>query len=112
MKKSGYIDYIIDSITSLGGIKTRKMFGGYGMYKNGVFFAIISEDIVYFKVDKHNQPDYEMYGSKPFSYEGKNKKVITVSYWQVPPDVFDDHSMLEQWVKKAVFAAQRAKKTE
>jgi DNA transformation protein and related proteins len=110
-KNSGYIEYLLDILSSLGDIKTRKMFGGYGIYKNGVFFAIIVGEMLYFKVDAHNLPDYEKYDSKPFSYEGKNKKTITMSYWEVPADVLEDHSLLELWVRKAVMAAQRAKKS-
>lgn len=85
------------------------MFGGYGFYKDGIFFAIIIDNILYFKVDGQNQSAYETHDSKPFSYEGKNKKMVTMSYWEVPVDILENHEQLPLWVNAAVQAAKRAK---
>ncbi len=80
MLNNQYIDYVLDLLSPLGNIKARKMFGGYGIYKDSIFFAIIIENILYFKVGDGNRSQYESYGSKPFSYEGKAKKMVTMSY--------------------------------
>ena len=106
---SHYIDYVIDLLSQCGNIRARKMFSGYGFYKNGIFFALFSDDVLYFKVDDHNQAEYEAYGSRAFSYENKSKKTITLRYWQVPIDILEDHNNLAVWVDRAVQAAQRAK---
>jgi len=108
-----YVDYLLDTVSSLqlGAIKARKMFGGYGIYLNGIFFAIIIDNILYFKVGDSNRPIYEQYGSKPFSYAGKNNKVIVMSYWQVPADILENREKLTVWVKKSVEIARLTKKT-
>ncbi len=110
MKTNQYVDYVLDLLAPLGGIKARKMFGGYGIYKDGVFFALIFDNILYFKVDDKSRSQYESFGSKPFSYEGKNGKMVTISYWEVPVDILEDRTQLEQWLEKAVLAVKRTKK--
>lgn len=112
MTTQSFFYYILDVLSPLGGIKTRKMFGGYGFYKNHIFFALIIEDVLYFKVDDTNKKDYEMYDAQPFSYAGKNGKTIVMSYWQVPVDILDNSIQLAIWVDKAVAAAKRAKKSK
>jgi DNA transformation protein len=110
MKNNDYACYVLDLLEPLGNIKSRKMFGGFGIYKGGIFFALIIDNILYFKVDESNRLQYESLDSKPFSYEGKNKKMITLSYWEVPIDILENNSKLAQWVEQAVKAAIKAKK--
>lgn len=111
MAVSGYANYILDLLLPLGNMKARKMFGGFGIYKNGIFFALIINNILYFKVDDTNQSDYESFGSKPFTYTNKNEKLVSMSYWEVPIDILENHDAIAKWVEKAVQAAQLAKKS-
>ena len=112
MNHNQYVDYILDLLLPLGNIKVRKMFGGYGIYQGGIFFAIISDNILYFKVGDNNRSLYEKHDSKPFSYEGKHGKIITMSYWEVPIDVLENPTQLALWVRDAVNAASSAKKVK
>jgi DNA transformation protein and related proteins len=113
MNNNRYIDYVLDTLFSLqlGNMKSRKMFGGYGIYQDGIFFALIANNILYFKVGDSNRLMYESHGSKPFSYAGKNNTIIVMSYWEVPADILESHNKLIEWVKKAVEAARQAKKS-
>ena len=86
------------------------MFGGYGLYKDGIIFGLIADDELYFKADDGNRPDYEVRGSRAFTYEAKGNKRIAMSYWQLPEDVMEDADLLAEWVSKAVSASKRAKK--
>lgn len=106
MSNSGYVDYILDILSPLGNIKARKMFGGYGIYKDGVFFALIIEDVLYFKVGDANRPIYEASHSKPFSYIRPDGKSVAMSYWEVPDDVLENHHKLAQWVEESVAVAR------
>lgn len=102
-----YINYIIDMLTPWAPVSARKMFGGYGFYRNGLIFGIHTGEAVYFKVDDSNRPDYEAAGAEPFSYEAKGKRV-TMSYWQVPAEVLDDESTMCEWAEKAYAVAVSA----
>ena len=87
------------------------MFGGFGVYINGVMFGLIAYDELYFKVTEDNQADYEKASSRPFIYTGhKNKKPVTMSYWLVSPSVMDDREQMKTWALKAYEAALKLKK--
>jgi len=70
-----YIDFIIDQLSPLGAIKVKRMFGGAGLYSEGIFFALIENDTLRFKVDATNRADYETAGMGPFK-PYKDKKEI------------------------------------
>lgn len=106
-KKSEFLDYVLDCLSGLEGISSRAMFGGYGIYCEGLVFAIVVDDVLYFKVADNNRKDYEEVGSKPFTYEAKGA-TATMSYYELPESVLTDRRELGAWVKKAL-AAHAAK---
>jgi DNA transformation protein len=85
------------------------MFGGYGLYIEGVMMALIADETLYFKVDDSNRDDYIRAGMQPFTYDGKHKP-IQMSYYQVPDAILDDLEQLILWIEKAHAAARRAKR--
>lgn len=109
MASRAYCDYVLDLLSHVDGVSSRGMFGGFGLYKGGVMFALIADDVLYYKVGQSNQADYEDAGSEPFTYSGKNKP-IQMSYWQVPEDVMEDADALRDWTLKAFDVALKAKK--
>ncbi len=104
-----YCEYIIDQLSDWGNVTSKKMFGGYGLYYRGKIFALIIEEILYFKVDASNKTDYENADSTQFSYQAKGK-TIQVSYWQVPIDVLDDREELANWAEKAYLVSLNNKR--
>jgi DNA transformation protein len=90
------IDYIVEDLLSgVEGIRSRAMFGGHGIYQDELFFAIVVDDEIYFKVDDTNRPDYEKAESEPFAYEvSGRKKPVVMSYWKVPADILEDRQAL------------------
>ena len=109
--KTDFLSYILDdAMNGIPGITARAMFGGYGLYKDGVIFGIIADDELYFKTGDSNQKDYTSAGSRPFTYEGKKGKKIALSYWEVPSDVLENREEIEVWINKAVKVSLKAKK--
>ena len=97
MKKNEFADYIVhDALSGLDGVTARAMFGGFGIYRNGVFFGIIVDDKLYFKVDETNIAEYKAMGSSPFIYTAKDSKKMTMSYWKVLPDTLEDRETRER----------------
>lgn len=96
-----YLHYVLDLLSTLEKVTYRAMFGGYGIYLNGVIFAIIVDDELYFKVDKTNIEMYRKYNSEPFSYTMKNGKKAVMSYWQVPCSVLEDEKKLVEYARDA-----------
>lgn len=110
---SSFVENVIEQFAGVEGISTRRMFGGMGIYRYGVMFAIIADDRLYFKVDEVNKPDYQSAGSVPFIYDkhdkSGNEKLVTMSYWEVPAHVQEDKELIFRWMVKAHEAGIRAK---
>lgn len=62
-------------LTPMGPVTGRNMFGGFGIFMDGLMFGLVAYDELYFKVDDGNRADYESAGSRPFTYEGKSSPV-------------------------------------
>jgi len=83
------------------------MFGGHGVYADGLFFAIEAAGEIYLKADQHSASRFQEAGSRPFIYQGK-RRPITISYWSLPEQALEDDGELIRWAKSAVEAARRA----
>jgi len=94
-----YKNYVVEDLLGhLEHVRARAMFGGYGLYLKGAFFAIIVDDgELRFKVNDTNRAQYEALGSGPFIYTGhKNIKPVTMSYYLVPNEVLEDRERLTE----------------
>ena len=100
-----YLDYVVDQLACIGEVTAKKMFGGVGLYHDGLFFGLIADDVLYFKVDDENRPEYKRAGAKPFQPYGEESD--SMSYYAVPIDVLEDVDRLRTWTRGAVAAATR-----
>ena len=89
-------------------VRGRSMFGGVGIYSGDLFFALISDDTLYFKVDDSTRPDFESRKMTPFRPYGPDGEVM--QYYCVPPELLDDVDLLGKWAQKAVEVARRARR--
>ena len=102
-----YLTYVLDQLACVGCVESRRMFGGVGIYSSGLFFALIADDVLYFKVDDSNRSDYEAAGMEPFRPFADKPNVM--SYYEVPIEVLENKDRLEEWVQKALKVATAAK---
>lgn len=110
MVSGDYLAYVLDQLDLLGRVVTRRMFGGVGLYRDGTFFALIDDDVVYFKVDDRTRADYEARRCRPFQYsKAGTGQVISMSYYQVPAEVLEDAETLALWARKALASAMAAR---
>ncbi len=104
-----YLEFVREQLERLGTIAVRRMFGGAGIYYSGHFFAIVVDDVLYFKVDDSNRSDYEAAGMEPFTFTA-NGKTSVMSFYEVPGEVLENREQAKHWALKAVGVAQAAKK--
>ena len=100
----GFKDYIVDQLEQLGWVTVKKMFGGAGIYYDGLIFGLLADDILYFKVDDSNKSDYERAGMKPFR-PFENKPMI-MPYYEVPANILEDRELLADWARIALTASR------
>jgi DNA transformation protein len=100
-----YMTYVIDQLDAVGTVQARRMFGGAGLYLNGLFFALIADDVLYLKVDDSNRPDYEAAGMEPFRPFPDKPNVM--QYYEVPIEVLENRDTLREWAQKALDVARQ-----
>ncbi|MET3647916.1 TfoX/Sxy family protein [Phyllobacterium ifriqiyense] len=103
-------DAIHDLFAGLGGVSIRRMFGGKGIYFEGVIIALeLSTGNILLKADEVSIPEFEAAGCEQWTYTGKSKQV-KMPYWSVPEEAFDDPDIMTEWAKRAYEAALRVAK--
>jgi DNA transformation protein len=90
----------------VGAVSVKRMFGGHGVYADGLCFAIQSQGEVYLKTDAESEKVYADAGSAPFVYVARGKPMAT-SYWRLVASAYDDADELKRWSALAIEAARR-----
>jgi DNA transformation protein len=97
-----------DLFRDFGPVDIRRMFGGIGVFVDGLMIAIVTrEDAVYLKADEETIPSYEQEGLAPFAYATKNGEHTLTSYWRMPDRLYDDPEELARWARDAHAVALR-----
>ena len=86
-------------------VRARAMFGGVGLYAGEVFFALIADDVVYFRTDATTKPEFEALGMQPFRPFGEDGG--TMRYHQLPEHVLEDPDTLRRWAERAIATEPR-----
>lgn len=106
---SEYKAFVAEQLEPLGPVSTRNMFGGAGVYLDGLMFGLIAGETLYFKVDDRNRGDYEAEGLGPFTVQLTRGGTGSFSYYEVPERLYDDQEELVEWARKAFDATLAAK---
>ena len=104
---SAFIDYVVELFGAQGSVTARRMFGGHGVYRDGLMFALVSGDVLYFKTDDETRPRFMAAGSQPFSYENKHRGLVATSYWQAPDDAMESSALMQPWARLGIEASLR-----
>ena len=102
-----YLEYLLDQLSLVSDVEAKKMFGGIGLFRNGLMFGMLDGDVFRLKVDDSNRADYEERGMGQFTTKSGKKGM---PYWEVPVDVIEDKGTLKEWSDKAYQAAVDAKR--
>jgi DNA transformation protein len=100
-------ELLVDLFEPVGGVSFRKMFGGLGISREGMMFALVADDVLYFKADEETRAAFEEEGCGPFTYESKDGP-RTMSYWRAPERLFDEPDDFREWAMTAFAVAQRS----
>ncbi|MCB5187060.1 TfoX/Sxy family protein [Methylobacillus caricis] len=103
-----FIEYLGEMLRDFGSIQAKRMFGGYGLYHDGLMFGLVAEDTLYLKADDESRPHFEALDLPCFEYLKQGRK-IKMSYYQAPADMLEDREQASIWAKRAYAAALRAK---
>jgi DNA transformation protein len=108
-KQNEFVNYLVENMQTLGNVNARTMFGGHGIFLNGLMFGLVAEDVLFLKTDPQNNAFFEDRNLPHFVYEKKGK-AMQMSYRQAPESALDDPDELHDWASRSYAAAVRARK--
>lgn len=102
------VQHFIDLMDRFATVRARAMFGGHGLYRDGVMFALLANGVLYLKVDDQTRAIFTECNLRPFSFATKGR-TVRLSYHEAPPQALEDPAEMAQWCALAWQAALRAR---
>ncbi|MBC8056465.1 MAG: TfoX/Sxy family protein, partial [Rhizobiales bacterium] len=103
-----FVAHCVELLAPLGAVRSRRMFGGHGLYVDDLFVALIAFERLYLKADALTRSAFESAACAPFVYEGGGK-TVTMSYFSAPEDAMESPPAMQPWARLALAAALRAR---
>ncbi|HVY18940.1 MAG TPA: TfoX/Sxy family protein [Bauldia sp.] len=103
------IDHLTELFAPLRGVTFKRMFSGYGIMKEGMMFALIARDVLYFRADDAAVQRHKAEGAPQWTPHMRGKTMTTMPYWQVPERLFDEPEEFVEWAREAFAIAKRHK---
>lgn len=109
--RDAFAAYCVELLGALGSARSRRMFGGHGLYVDDLFVALVIGGQLYLKVDAETRPRFEAASCRPFVY-GKADQRVALSYWSAPDAATESPAAMLPWARLAQAAALRARATK
>lgn len=98
---------VADMVAVVDGAEIRRMFGGHGVFRDGLMFALHARDELYLKVDDTFAARLADLGSSPFHYASATREV-TLPYWRLPEAALDDEDLRRDLLLQALAVTHAA----
>lgn len=103
-------EFVAELFHGLGPVTIKRMFGGAGVWQDGVMFALLADDTVFLKADAALRAALAEAGGYPFVWERPSDgKQIDLGYVSLPSAALDDPDEAAQWGRRALAVAREAK---
>ncbi|MBL8352401.1 MAG: TfoX/Sxy family protein [Burkholderiaceae bacterium] len=102
------VAHCLELLSVLGPARSRRMFGGQGLYVGEHFVALIADDTLYLKADELARPAFEAAGCRPFSYNAAGGRRAVMAYWSAPDEAMESPAQMRPWARQALESALRA----
>ncbi|MGL5335331.1 MAG: TfoX/Sxy family DNA transformation protein [Enterovibrio sp.] len=112
MDKS-FLQNTLKFFSDFGDIKSRSMFGGFGIFCNDTMFALVVNDALHLRATSHNEAQFKAFGMEPYRYSKRGFPVVT-KYFAIPESWWQQSEMLLEQAKQVLDIAvdeNKAKKS-
>ena len=104
---AGFAEFLREQLAPLGRVTMRRMFGKTGVFCDGVMFGMVTDNMLYLRVDDHNRAAFQEAEAFPPLNYAKRGHTIDLSFWRAPERLFDEPDELVAWARAALEAARR-----
>ncbi|WP_375404410.1 TfoX/Sxy family protein [uncultured Sphingomonas sp.] len=104
---AGLVAWVTEAMEPVGAVTHRAMMGGATLYLDGVVFAIVDDDALWFKADKLSDARWDAAGTARFTYSMGEGRTGTMNYRRAPDEIYDDADELRRWAALALEAGAR-----
>ena len=101
-----FVAYVVDLMQPIGPVYSKRMFGGFGIFLDGMMFGLIMINTLYLKVDEENLKEFDELGLSPFTYNRKGQE-MKLSYYQAPEEAMESMEIMRAWGNRSFGAALR-----
>ncbi len=99
---------LTEMLAPIGPVIVKAMFGGSGLFLDGLMFGLIADGVLFLKSDPQTHRQFEAEGCAPFTYARKDGRTTVMSYWQAPERLLDEPDEMVHWARSAFSVAVRA----
>ena len=103
-----FLAHCLELLASAGVARSRRMFGGHGLYVDDLFVALIASGRLYLKVDATTRPRFEAAACTAFVYDGA-ARTVSLNYFSAPEEAMESPPLMWPWAQLALAAALRAR---
>lgn len=107
-RRSETVEHLLELMRPWGAVTAKSMFGGWGLYREGLFFALVADEVLYLKTDDETRAAFEAQGLEPFVFRTKDGTATAMSYRRAPDEALENPDEMARWAGLAYGAALRA----
>ncbi|GAB3262081.1 TfoX/Sxy family protein [Chitinimonas naiadis] len=108
MKHNEFVSWLCEQLAPMGLVSGRAMFGGWGIYCDGLIFGIVVDEVLYLKADAETRPRHQAAGCGPFEYQYKDGRLMQMSYYRIADEALEERLDLLDWCRGALGVSLRA----
>jgi DNA transformation protein and related proteins len=105
---TAFLAHCTELLSPAGSVRSRRMFGGHGIYVDEIFVAIVAGDQLYLKVDAQTRGSFEAAGCTPFVYDTA-RQAVALGYFSAPEEAMESPPAMQPWARLALASALRAR---
>ena len=103
-----FVLHCLELLEPIGPVRAKRMFGGYGLYAQDLFVALIADEGLYLRADEASEPHFRQAGGQPFEFEARGRR-MTLRYWTHPAEALESPAIMQPWAQQALRAALSAR---
>lgn len=103
-----FVEHACELLSSLGPVRARRMFGGWGLSVDGMNVGLVAWDTLFLKTNAGTEPQWLAAGGRPFVYEAKGKP-MSLHYHTPPEEAMESPALMAPWARLALQAALEAR---